>query len=81
MRLRLYAGRSCWVLVPEFLPPPAEAAIYAPLEFRGFIEDIDGDREELEHLRHALRRSNFAVVPHDVVERLWPGGVPVARPR
>lgn len=80
MRFRLYAAQTCWVLVPEFLEPPVETEIYAPLEFRGYIDHLDADWEELGHIYHSLRRNFFAVVPHDVVGRLWPRGIPASSP-
>lgn len=65
MKLRLYAGQTCWILTPDFLLPPVTASRYQPLVFRGFVEedDLGFDAEALAELRDAIDASYYAMIP------------------
>ena len=71
MKLSVYAGQACFIIVPDFLQPPAATSLYAPLRHIGYVDDRALCEEQIRTINQAITDSFYAIVGPNVVEAWW----------
>jgi len=69
VKLKLYAGQGCWIIVPDVILPPKSSEFYGPLAFQGYIrtrniEEATRNRMADEIDQRLFARFTFDELPH-----------------
>ena len=71
MKLGVYAGQTCFIVVPDFLLPPSATALYAPLVFSGFVDERAVRGKDIANILDSIDACFYAIVEETVVQA-WP---------
>ena len=71
MKLRVYEGKDCFIVVPELFLPPADASAHAPFTLAGFVDEANLRMDELIAIRNGIESRFFAVVCEKTISA-WP---------
>ena len=67
MKLGVYAGQTCFIVVPDFLLPPSATALYAPLIFSGFVDERAVRTTDISSILNSIDTCFYAIVEETIV--------------